>query len=53
MTRLLPRWTTIYAGAVFFYSVILILVGAWLLPVMTHGGPLGLPFLVLGLLFAP
>jgi hypothetical protein len=53
MTRLLPRWTTIYAGAVLFYSVVLILVGAWLLPVMTHGGPLGLPFLVLGLLFAP
>jgi hypothetical protein len=53
MTHLLPRWTTIYAGVVLIYSVILILVGAWLLPVMTHGGPLGLPFLVLGLLFAP
>ena len=53
MTHLLSRWTTIYAGVVLFYSVILILVGAWLLPVMTHGGSLGLPFLVLGLLFAP
>jgi len=53
MTRLIPSWTTIYAGAVLSYSVILIVVGAWLFPVMTHGGPLGLPFLVLGLLFAP
>ena len=53
MTRLIPSWTTIYAGAVLAYSVILIVVGAWLFPVMTHGGPLGLPFLVLGLLFAP
>ena len=53
MTRLIPSWTTIYAGAVLSYSVILIVVGAWLFPVMTHGGPLGLPFLVLGLVFAP
>jgi hypothetical protein len=53
MTRLLPRWTTIYAGVVLFYSVFLILVGAWLFPVMTHGGPLGLLILALGLLFAP
>jgi len=53
MTRLIPSWTTVYAGAVLFYSVILIVVGAWLFPVMTHGGPLGLPFLVLGFVFAP
>jgi hypothetical protein len=53
MTRRLPRWTSIYAGVVLVYSVILILVGAWHFPVMTHGGPLGLPFLVLGLLLAP
>jgi len=53
MTRLIPSWTTIYPGAVLLYSAILIVVGAWLFPVMTHGGPLGLPFLVLGLVFAP
>jgi hypothetical protein len=53
MTRLIPRWTTIYASVVLFYSVILIAAGAWLFPLMTHGGPLGLPFLALGLLFAP
>ena len=53
MTRLIPSWTTIYAGAVLLYSAILIVVGARLFPVMTHGGPLGLPFLVLGLVFAP
>jgi hypothetical protein len=47
------RSRTIYAVVVSLYCLFLLAAGVWLFPVQTHGGPLGLMFLMLGILFVP